>query len=345
MPIMENSFEISYQNINWNPVGQDIITHSQNRRAFWNDYKSRRIYMVTITRNSRLNTPFSRVTYAGHDNDGRIKAITQPSDYGKIISEELYRMERFFNEIKLLKNEIMPDHMHFIIFVKERLDIGLGGVVKFFKGNCTKRLREVFPKFEEMGISVFGSGYNDRIVYREGALDIMMNYVTDNPRRLLLRQMYPSYFRKACRLKIGERVFDAYGNLDLLYEPIKSPLIVSRRFTVQEKNEYENEWYETARCVGALVSPFISESEKEKRNTLLREGASAIHIVDYRFGERYKPSGKMFDLCAAGRLLLLSEICTQTEEKEMSRLRALHMNDTARWLVSATTSKSIKISR
>lgn len=340
---MSDSIENSYNLIPWTPVHRDVIIHSRNRRAFWQDYKSRCIYMVTITRHDSLTFPFSHVVNAGLDGDGRIKAMSRLTRCGRVICKELYRMEQFYEEVRILKSEIMPDHLHFIIFVREHLPIGLGGVVKFFKGNCTKHLRQAFPDFAATGLPVFGDGYNDRIVFRKGALDTMMNYVTDNPRRLLLRQMYPSFFRKVCRLEIGGSMFDAYGNLDLLYEPVKSPLIISRRYSESERKEYEEEWAETARCGGVLVSPFISSAEKEKRNELLEQGASVIHIVDYGFGERYKPSGKMFDLCASGRLLLLSEISIRTDVKEMKRERALHMNDTARWLVAFTKPDSVVI--
>lgn len=226
---------------------------------------------------------------------------------------------------------VMPDGVDNSRRLRARTVLSNFGLVLF---------RELY-NVEKKNIPVFQDGYNDRIVFRRGMLDTFLNYVTDNPRRLLLRQMYPQFFRKVCRLRIGERIFDAYGNLDLLYEPMKSPLIVSSRYSKEERTNYEREWEETARCGGVLVSPFISEAEKNLRNDQIKEGASAIHIVDFPFGERYKPSGKMFDLCASGRLLLLSENCIQTTDKTMKRHRALHMNDAARWLAGISQGAAI----
>jgi len=324
---------------------RDVIIHSQNRRAFWHDYKSRCIYMVTITRNETLKKDFSSILNAGSDASGRLNAITELSDWGKIIWEEIYRLEHFYQEVQIIKSVVMPDHVHFIVFVREHFDLGLGGIVKFFKGNCTKRIRDLFPDNVDPACPLFRKGYNDRIVFRAGMLDTLVNYIADNPRRLLIRHLYPSFFRKVKRLIIQDRVFDAYGNLDLLYEPAKSPLIISSRYTDNERKQYETDWTETLRCGGAFVSPFISEQEKARRNEYIEGGASVIHIVDYSFGERYKPSGKMFYLCALGRLLLLSEVSMQTEDKEMRRSRAIKMNDTARWLIDFTKSGTVKIAR
>lgn len=338
---MENDIELSYTHIPGNPLYRDVIIHSQNRRAFWHDYQSRCMYLVTISRHEAVKEIFSSVVPDGVDDSRRLRARTVLSDFGLVLFRELYNVEKMYSQVRIMGSAVMPDHVHFMVFIEEELKIGLGGIVKFFKGNCTKQLRRISPLFAEKNIPVFQDGYNDRIVFRRGMLDTFLKYVTDNPRRLLLRQMYPQFFRKVCRLRIGERIFDAYGNLDLLYEPMKSPLIVSSRYSKEERTNYEREWEETARCGGVLVSPFISEAEKNLRNDLIKKGASAIHIVDFPFGERYKPSGKMFDLCASGRLLLLSENCIQTTDKAMKRHRALHMNDAARWLAGISQGAAI----
>lgn len=338
---MDNDIVLSYKSIPNNPPCHDAIVHSWNRRAFWHDYRSRCMYMVTVSRHKSLKEEFCRVVPDGVDDSGRMKAHAVLSDFGIVLSRELYNVERMYPQVRIMGSAVMPDHVHFMIFIEKELQIGLGGIVKLYKGNCTKQLRIISSPFAERDIPVFQEGYNDRIVLRRGMLDTFMRYVADNPRRLLLRQLYPQYFRKVCKLRIGERIFDAYGNLDLLYEPMKTPLIISSRYSKEERAFYEREWGETARCGGALVSPFISEGEKNLRNDLIKEGASAIHIVDFPFGERYKPSGKMFELCASGRLLLLSENCIQTTEKAMNRHRAMHMNDAARWLAAISQGAAI----
>lgn len=62
-------------------------------------------------------------------------------------------------------------------------------------------------------------------------------------------------------------------------------------------------------------------------------GASLIRITEEEFTERWKPSGREFELCSEGRLLIIRE--TEAEQmKDMSYRRAKHMNNIAEFLTS-----------
>lgn len=103
---------------------------------------------------------------------------------------------------------------------------------------------------------------------------------------------------------------------------------ISRRYTESQLAALHQEWEETIRSHGVLVSPFISPREKEWEKRGIEEGAGVILITREVFRERFKPSGRLFDLCADGRLLLISTGKSVSDEK-LTRQEALAMNELA----------------
>jgi hypothetical protein len=67
-----------------------------------------------------------------------------------------------------------------------------------------------------------------------------------------------------------------------------------------------------ARCLEAaargtvLISARISKGEQAIMDTLLHRGFPVVLITDNGFTDRYHPSADRLDLCAAGRLLLIT---------------------------------------
>lgn len=66
------------------------------------------------------------------------------------------------------------------------------------------------------------------------------------------------------------------------------------------------QWLYTAANRGILVSPFISSAEKTVRDEAEECGARFIQIINEPMNNRYKPSGRDFDLCESGRMLIIS---------------------------------------
>ena len=96
--------------------------------------------------------------------------------------------------VELLECQVMPDHFHGLLFVKGALLSSsgrpktLGDVVRGFKTGC----REV--GWEE--------GYVDNILFREGQLKRMADYIRDNPRRLAEKRANPGLFRRVADLTL-----------------------------------------------------------------------------------------------------------------------------------------------
>ena len=78
-----------------------------------------------------------------------------------------------------------------------------------------------------------------------------------------------------------------------------------------------------------MVSPFISEKEKEVMVVLLEEEHPIIILADNGFRDYYKPSGKLFDACAAGRVLILNPWPYDADKRHISRADCIALNNIA----------------
>lgn len=299
---------------------------SYNRRCYGHDYKAPSIYLVTILKNDYIPV-FASITPV-KDGD-KTRPSLRRSALGDIIKEMLARLEEKYPHVKIMAGIVMPDHVHFEIRVKYRTEISLSSVVTAFKAFCTSAMRERMPQLDasRIGLPVFVKGFNDKIAFTPGAKDAFYKYVLDNPRRYMVRRYFPQYFFHNTALCLGGKDLGLYGNIFLLDNPVKSAVKISRvRERTQCLAEREKEWGEVIRCGGVLVSPFINKWEREYMQRAFNEGAGVIMVVNYRCGERDKPYGRLFDLCAAGRLLIVSTERYEHPAKECSYLECQDMN-------------------
>ena len=274
--------------------------------------------MITILKSSSYPV-FSTIN---RDPDSvKIAPVVNLLPGGEIIAECLERLCRNNPQLKILRYVVMPDHLHFEIFVMSRTERPLGSVIAAFKNNCTKEYWLRYPDSESAlkKASMFDSGFNDKIAIRAGAKDNFYNYIADNPRRYLVKKLCSDYFYHKLLIEINGLKCGLYGNLFLLDNPIKSFVKISRDKTrMSDLDKKIQEWNETIRCGGVLVSPFINPAEIEFRDKAIINGSDLIIILDYRFTERAKPYKSLFDLCAEGRLLIISTEEFETASKEMS---------------------------
>lgn len=94
--------------------------------------------------------------------------------------------------------------------------------------------------------------------------------------------------------------------MQLLECPFREQVVVHRADSEDARAHNRDLWLYTAANGGVLVSPFISPAEKSVREEADDLGGRFILIVNEPMGERYKPSGRDFELCEAGRMLIVS---------------------------------------
>lgn len=105
-------------------------------------------------------------------------------------------------------------------------------------------------------------------------------------------------------LKDGMVALDTYGNRQLLNSRLL-PVVCHRKDKGRFYEQKERCLTEAAR--GAiLVSPRIAPGEQEIMNEAVNRGFPTIINADNGFPELYHPSTERIDLCAAGKLLLVT---------------------------------------
>lgn len=259
------------------------------------------------------------------------------SDSGAFLRAGFRDFFRTESAILLKKIVVMPDHVHFIIHVREYLPTHLGRYISRLKTVCTLAVSELpgYPVDTDGNpLHIFEDNYHDRIIRNDSMLETERHYLDDNPRRYLLRKQHPEYFSSPVRITINGEHYSAFGNILLLKDIHPEPAIISRRYTPEHLSRLKAGWEEAARSRKALVSPFISKPEKEIKKAVLESGGRIIEILDNGFPERYKPSGTAFDLCLEGRLLQIAPLVYETSKIPLTRNRALELNATARQIAA-----------
>lgn len=259
------------------------------------------------------------------------------SDSGAFLRAGFRDFFRTESAILLKKIVVMPDHVHFIIHVREYLPTHLGRYISRLKTVCTLAVSELpgYPVDTDGNpLHIFEDNYHDRIIRNDSMLETERHYLDDNPRRYLLRKQHPEYFSSPVRITINGEHYAAFGNILLLKDIHPEPVIISRRYTTEHLSRLKAGWEEAARSCKALISPFISKPEKEIRKATLESGGRIIEILDNGFPERYKPSGTAFDLCLEGRLLQIAPLVYETSKIPLTRNRALELNATARQIAA-----------
>lgn len=292
-----------------------------HRRAAWHDYRSRSMYMITLKK--REGTPrFCSIGNIGTPR--KMIAGVELTQAGTCLWAQKEPWLAEFDALRVLTMIVMPDHVHMLLYVTARTQKHLSTIISIYKLNCNR----------ELGYVVFDPDYNDKIVFAEGHREAFYRYINDNPRRYLARRLHSEYFLRVQRFVIDGREYSLFGNLFLLNNPDKTVVRYSSRFTEQERAAKAREYDEAMRTRGVLVSPFIHPDERAVRDRGVEAGCSLIKVVQNGFGERFKPAGADFDLCAAGRLLLIGPAQHSTRSVDLTRAAAMSANAVAEAIVA-----------
>ena len=353
---------------------------SMKRRDDHNDYNGRRIYMITLETAGRQQL-FGEVTGdalapAGSANAPQIIL----SELGQAIQDEWNGIHNYYPQIDVMAVQMMPDHMHGILFVKAPLPVHLGQVISSFKAGCRKRLRalaaaprtatgiaaakphptenttaapqttaqnyqqampknyqQALPKNYQQALPknssqatalplLFEKGYNDLILRSYDELPVWLNYLRDNPRRLLMKRTRPDWLRPFFGLRVAGRTYSAIGNRELLSAPQRLPVRVSRRMSESEIEATIHRYIEAARNGAVLVSPAISPGEKRVMRTAFNAGLPTIVILENGFTPLSKPHGEQFYACAQGRLLMLAPWEHHNERRTLTAEQCKQLN-------------------
>jgi REP element-mobilizing transposase RayT len=267
------------------------------RRCFKHDYRDPFFYMITITTHQR------RPWFGVCENNA---CVLSPA--GLLVRDLWHRISRDYPQIELSTFCLMPDHLHGLVRVTDRMEQPVGVAIRAFKSQCTSALR---THHGDDTLTLWNPGYNDRVVWRRGSLRAYTRYILDNPRRYCLKKAHPELFRTVTGLRHPSLPqnsnWDGYGNLFLLDRPEKLALRVSRKAAASEITALREEILAEAAQGTIIVSPFISPGEREIATAILAAPVGDVILLKPDgFPPLFKPNGRYFDLCVQGRLLILS---------------------------------------
>ena len=305
---------------------------SMLRRCVGHDYTSRQIYMITMATEGRRPL-FGRVVGKSEAHEGSPDAPRMElSELGQRVSDEWWAASSHHPEVEIIALQMMPDHLHGILFVKKKMEKPLGMALRGFKQSCNRHYRELVlgqTPVQSVALStqqtqtqqakpqnrrgedrshglLFARGYNDKLLLRSGQLETWLRYLADNPRRLLMKREHPDLFRVQRNVMAAGTKFSAIGNRFLLDRPVRLQVQCSRRLTKEEIQAKVRECLTAARQGAVLVSPAISPGEKAIMRAAFDEGLPLIFLQENGFTDLAKPHGARMEACARGQLLILA---------------------------------------
>jgi len=382
---------------------------SMHRRDDHHDYSGRRLYMITMEVEGRrplfgtlTGDPFAP---AGSGREARI----QLSELGMAVEREWRAIHSHYPQIEVTALQMMPDHLHGILFVTDHLPVHLGQVINGFKTGCRKAERALREKKEAAGMAagmagmaaaqplptekagpqancqgansllsaqqgqgennllaaqqgqgansllaarqgqgensllssqqaaavplqppsyrpLFAKGYNDLILRSYDELQAWLNYLRDNPRRLMMKRALPHLLRPFFGLRIGSHTYNGIGNRQLLCAPHRLAVRLSRRLTESDIEREIARHLAMARQGTVLISPAISPAEKRVMRAVFDAGYPTIVLMENGFTPLSKPHGEQFDACARGTLLMLSPWEHHNERQKLTASQCQQLN-------------------
>ena len=324
------------------------------QRCWEHDYCAPSFYMITIVTEPRRAC---LSVLEGTASDPLLKLAPM----GEVVREVWRRTSAVYPGVEACECVVMPDHFHGILWVKERLARPMGHIVKAFKRVSTQECRSkglLLPPDSSKGLllppdketapaalrvpvpaaapaagfsTLWQEGFQDTILLRKGQLKAMVNYIADNPRRLAAKRAHPELFTVVADQRIGpEHTCPVVGNRYLLQYPVKRQVQISRRISPETLAAKKEELLYAAERGAVLVSPCISPGEKEIARAALEAGRPLIVLLENGFAPLYKPSGRYFEACASGRLLMIAPFPYHRQKRTITREQCLTLNAWAR---------------
>lgn len=329
---------------------------SMKRRKSGLDYTGRRLYLITLVVSGR------RPLMGEVKGDDAGGALFRSSPLGEAVDRQIDGIPRYYPQVRVVARQLMPDHVHMILFVQEQLPVKLGIVIRGFVQGCNKMYKQLYPSTSSSwkdgtpngradswsgrapvlkatsnhrgdGI-LFEHGYNDRVLSHEGQLACWKQYLADNPRRLWEKRQHPDLFRVQRHLEVKGMMFSAIGNKFLLDRPLVQ-VRCSRSLTDDDVAREKAKALAACESGAVLVSPCVSKGEKAVMRAAFEAGYPEVVLVENGFTELAKPGGKRFDACAEGRLLILAPWEHHNDRRTITRSQCLELNEMARRLCQA----------
>ena len=287
--------------------------HRYRRFPFY-DYSRGAALFLTISTSPRARL-FGRV----------VEAKMELSPLGAEVLESLEALPRFNPGFALHGHVVMPDHVHFNLWLPPGLPDplkALGSAIRRFKTWTSTLARKQF------GIaSLWQQGCHDRICTSERFIDSTERYIAYNPLKWELGKNQPEFLRireplDSPRLDPAE-YWRGVGNTELL-DPKQKILSLRVSRKVRDFDRLLSRMRDAVRSGYAILSGFISPGELAVRDMLLADPmARLIRILPDRMALGHRPESRYLPAIQERRYL---EIAEGNEPTGFSRAACLDLN-------------------
>ncbi len=178
------------------------MRHKHIRLRYY-DYSKAGAYFITICTGNKAEL-FGDIELGRNQSERIVEAhpCVRPNDAYRMIEKWLFKLQDRFEDVRLDYYVIMPDHIHFVLFLHcvdsgahtgaplqvigdAQKAVSLYDIIKWFKTQTTneyiKRVKiGEFPAFNKR---IWQRGYYDHVVRSRDELHQIRKYIRDNPAR------------------------------------------------------------------------------------------------------------------------------------------------------------------
>lgn len=129
-----------------------LVKPTHRKHLPYHDYRERCVYHITLVCSGREQV-LGRIV-GDISAEARCELSPLGLDVARAIQEIPLHESAKGNDVQILAAVCMPDHIHFVLFVRQRMKDRLGMIIRGFKQGCNKRLR----RWLEMSEERYGSG-------------------------------------------------------------------------------------------------------------------------------------------------------------------------------------------
>ena len=143
------------------------------------DYSQNGYYFITICTHNR-KCIFSNIV-----EEGLASAEMQLTQLGEIAKRELLKIETHYDNINIDKFVIMPNHIHLIVKITERINpfptikYDISNVIGKYKAAVTRNVGNAFMHSEK----IWQTSFHDHIIRGEKDYLKIWNYIDTNPQK------------------------------------------------------------------------------------------------------------------------------------------------------------------
>ena len=139
---------------------KDNLPRRKRIRLKYYDYSTRGMYFITICIKNRLEL-------LGKIQDNNNIVLT---DEGKIVEEELQKIDIILPNVTIDEYIIMPNHIHMILIINENKNISISRIIKQYKMCVSKKI----------GYSLWQKSFYEHIIKNEDEYFLIKQYIQHN---------------------------------------------------------------------------------------------------------------------------------------------------------------------